>query len=341
MQTNRLMDPRTLRAMANMLEAESPKTFSMPTLLDVAALNGADPVVGLIDEASKGVPEVRLGAARTIRGLNYKTTVRTAATAVGFRVANQGTAVVKGVYEQRLVECYLMNPQFEVDKAVADAYEDGPEAYLAIEALGVMEGAFQALGRAFFYGNHPVYGLPNAFPGLLQSYDDANFSVDAGGTTDNVATSVWLVRWGVQDVQWVLGQGGELRVTDPVEVRLVDGNNNPYTGYRQELYLRPGLQVGAIHSVCRIKKLTTDAGKGLTDALIYEALSRFPAGRGPNAIYMNRRSITQLRASRTATNATGAPAPIPTDIEGAVDGGVERIPIFVTDSIANNESLAL
>lgn len=315
--------------------------FSMPTLLDVARLNGADPVVGLIEEASRAVPEVRLGAARTIRGLNYRTKVRTAVPTVGFRRPNEGTAVAASTFEQRLVECYLMNPPFEVDKAVADAHEDGAAAYLAIEALGILEGAFQALGRTFFYGTHETLGDAKGFPGLLQCHDDTNFVVNAGGTTADTGSSVWLVRWGVQDVQWVLGEGGRMEVTDPVEVRLTDASGNPYTGYHQEFYLRPGLQVGSIHSVCRIKKLTADAGKGLTDALIYEALSKFPAGRGPNAIYMSRRSLYQLRASRTATNATGAPAPIPVDVEGAADGGAERIPIFVTDSIVNTEPLTL
>lgn len=312
----------------------------LPTLLDVVKLNGADGAVGLIEEATKAVPEVRLGAARTIRGLNYKTNVRAAVPAVGFRNANEGTEVKGSVFEQRLVECYLLNPPFEVDQAVADAYEDGAMAYLAIEALGIAEGAFQALGTAFFYGAHPTLGRPNAFPGLLQAHDDATMIVDAGGTAANAGSSVWLVRWGVQDVQWVLGQGGRVEVTDPVLVRLTDASGRPYMGYHQELYLRPGLQVGSVYSVCRIKNLTEEANKGLTDKLLYDALKKFPAGRGPNAIYMSRRSLYQLRASRTATNATGAPAPIPTDFEGAAGSG-ERIPIFVTDSISDAEPLTL
>jgi len=315
----------------------------MPTLLDVVKLKGGDAAVGLIDEASKAVPEVRLGGARTINGLNYKPNVRTAVPTVNFRTANQGTAVAGSTFEQRLVECFLMNPPFEVDKAVADSYEDGAAAYLAIEALGITEGAFQALGRAFFYGTNATFGKTNAFPGLLQSYDSTNMVVDATGTTATTGSSVWLVRWGIQDVQWVLGEGGRAEVTDPVLVRLTDttDDHNPYMGWHQELYLRPGLQFGSVYSACRIKKITADSGKTLTDALLYQALQKFPAGKGPNACYMSRRSLYQLRASRTATNATGAPAPIPTDIEGAADGGTQRIPIFVTDSVSDVETLTL
>ncbi|HUU92890.1 MAG TPA: hypothetical protein VM238_16990 [Phycisphaerae bacterium] len=309
----------------------------MPTFLDVIKLNGGDREVGLIDEASKAVPEVRLGGARTIRGLNYKTNVRTAVPVVGFRKANEGTPVAGSTFEQRLIECYLMNPPFECDKAVADAHEDGPAVYLATQALGITEGAFQALGRAFFYGSHATFGKADAFPGLLQAYDAVNLFVDAGGTTDNVATSVWAVRWGVQDVRWVLGEGGRAEVTDPVEVRLVDGSGNPYMAYHQELYLRPGVQVGSVYSVGRIKKITTDATKGLTDDLIDALMAMFPAGRPPNAIFMSRRSRQQWKDSRTATSPTGAPAPWP----DTVDGPEGQIPVLTTDSISNIETLVL
>jgi len=308
--------------------------------MDVIRRNGTDAVVGLIDETTKAVPEVRLGAARTIKGLNYKTRVRIELPTVGFRQVNQGTAVSGSQTEQRLIECYLMNPQFEVDKAAADAAEDGASAYLAEEAQAITQAAMQALGVAFFYGADATFGKADGFPGMLQCYNDhatTGMWVTGGGTTDNVASSVWLVRWGLQDVRWVLGEGGRAEVTDPVRVRLEDDEGNPYTGYRQELYLRPGLQVGSVYSVCRIKLLTTDTGKGLTDLLIDEAMEKFPAGKPPNAAYMTRRSRRQWKNSRTATSPTGSPAPWP----DTIDGPEGQIPVFTTDSISNIETLAL
>lgn len=298
----------------------------MPTLLDVIKLNNSDAAVGLIDEASKALPQVRLGQARTIKGLNYKTLVRTGVPSVGFRLANQGTAVAQSVFEQRLVECFLMNPQFEVDQAVADVYEDGWQAYLALEAGGIMEGAMQSLGRAFFYGTKATFGLANSFPGLLQAYDNTNMLVEATGVADANNSSVWAVRWGVQHVQWVLGQGGSASMSDVTKERVVDASSNPYTAYRQELYLRPGLQVGSTFSVARIRNLNVAANTTLTDDMLASLLAKFPTGVRPDAFYMARRSLFQLQASRTATNATGAPAPIPTEAFG--------VPIEVTDSIS-------
>jgi hypothetical protein len=116
------------------------------------------------------------------------------------------------------------------------------------------------------------------------------------------------------------------------EQRILDANNNPLTAYVQELLARPGLQVGNVRNVARIKKLTTDSGKGLTDALLSQLLSLFQVGIEPDCFFMTRRSLDQLRKSRTATNPTGAPAPIPTEAFG--------IPIYKTDGLLNTELLA-
>lgn len=306
--------------------------MATPTLLDIAKLNGTDGVVGLIDETITNHPELELGAARTIKGTQYKTRVRTALPTVAFRNANEGTAVDKSTYEQRLVETFILDPQFEVDKAVADAYEDGWEAFLALEASAQMEAAMQHLAACFYYGTG-AGGDAKAFPGLIQAYDTTNMVVDAGGTTGDTGSSLWGVCFGPKRTQWVYGEGGKLDLSDVAEVRLTDGSSNPYTGYRQTLTAYPGLQVGHAKSVGRIKKLTADSGKGLTDALIYSLLEKFPAGLVPDVLLCTRRSLGQLRTSRTATNATGAPAPIPTDVAG--------IPLRSTDAILNTEALTL
>jgi len=311
--------------------------MAFPTLLDIAKQNGSDATVGLIDETIKLHPELQIGAARTIAGLNYKTLVRVALgnTAGSFRHANEGVAPHVHRYENRLVETFILNPRWECDKAIADKHEDGPAAYIALEAAGTLEGEMQALARQFYYGPG-ANGNAKGFPGLIQSYDAANMVVDAGGTTDNTASSVWLVRFGPKNVQWVWGANGQL---EPSEVRVesvIPDASRPtekFDAYVQTMLAYPGVQVGSLWSAARIKKLTADAGKGLTDALLYKALALFPAGTRPDAIFMSRRSREQWRASRTATNATGAPAPIPDNFEG--------IPVYATDSILDTETLTL
>lgn len=308
--------------------------MSRTTLLDIAKANGSDATAGLIEEATKAHPELTLGSARTIRGLNYKTLIRTGNPAVSFRNANEGVTATKGDYENRLVETYILNPRFEADKAVADKYEDGWEAYLAMEAMGIMEAAMTLLGKQFYYGTNATYGGDaKGFPGLLASLDTPNMVVDAGGTTATTGSSVWAVKFGPKDVIWVYGNDGSLELDDVRTETLYDSSDNPFTGYVQELLAYPGLQVGSVRSIGRIKKLTEDSGKGLTDDLIAKLLEKFEVGIVPDVLLMNRRSVRQLRASRTATNVTGAPAPFPTESFG--------IPIAVTDSISSVEDLAL
>lgn len=175
------------------------------TLLDIAKMNGTDAVVGLIDETTKAHPELRLGASRTITGFGYETLVRTGIyTGSTFRDANEGATTGKSAYANRKVETFILEPRFEADKAIADRHEDGPAAYLATEGTGIMEKAMVDLSTQFYYGRNTVVGgSAKGYPGLIDSYDAANNFVDAGGTTPNAGSSVWLVKFGPKDVQWV------------------------------------------------------------------------------------------------------------------------------------------
>jgi hypothetical protein len=343
-----------------------------PTLLDIAKKNGSDyNLAGLIDETTKLTPEVRLGSTRTIKGQSYKQYVRTSLPTSPFRYANQGTPISKAAYEERVVECFILNPQWECDIAVADKDEDGPESFIALAADAQMKAAIQALGRSFFYGRHiwspTVGGVVTvqgggsaAFPGLADLYNPA-YEYDAGGTANDIPvvnsapaygtvpsgaespagnafgfTSVYGVKWGLQNVCWVWGQNGEMKVEDVQKVRAQDSAGNPLMVYHQGLLAYPGLQLGDQRSVVRIKNIafpnaaaSNTSGHPLTDAILSDALALLPAGIMPDAWFMSRAARTSLRNSRTAVNITGEPAPMPDESYG--------IPIYETDSISNYE----
>lgn len=319
--------------------------------LDIVKNNNADWSIGLIDEALRLHPELAMGDTRAIAGIHYDTIVRTAiGNATGsFRRGNEGIAPPVHTYENRRIECYLAEPRFQADKGVADSDARGAAAVIATDVSGTMEGEMQALASQFYYG--AASGLANAkgYPGLIDAYDATNMVVDAGGTTANTGSSVWLVRFGPQQVQWVLGNGGKMAFS-PVRVEsLIDANNLRYDGYVQTMVYRPGVQVGSLWSACRIKKLTADAGATLTDTLLYQALAKFKAGTQPDAIFMSRRSLMQLRQSRTTYNPMGTPAPAPTSITGLFRGvkgpdgtmAGQDIPIYVTEAISETEPLTL
>lgn len=311
------------------------------TLLDVIKSNAANQSgIGMIDEVSRRTPFMSRGAFRSIKGINFKTLVQTGAsnTLGSFRKLNSGVATSISVEENRLVETYPIQPRFHVDAQVAMNSEDGAKAFIARKVQGILLTEFIAHEKQMFYG--AASGLANSlgYPGLLDAYDPVNMVTDAGGTTAGTGSSVWLVNFGNDSVQGVLANGGQFQFGNVRLESLPDaGGVNYLDMYVQTLLAQVGLQVANILRVARIKKLTADTGKGLTDLLLMTAITQFPQVQ-PNAIFMSLRSLAQLRNSRTATNPTGTEAPFPTSVVG-VDGG--DIPIYPTAGILNTESLTL
>lgn len=318
----------------------------LPTLLDIAKINGAtDGFVELADEVARVVPEIsgmayagnkvvrigNVGASRSIAGTQYKTLVRTGKPTFAFRDAGAGVAPSKSSYENRLVECFIANVRWHADKAVADACEDGAPAYIAEEARAVLISTFMGLGAQFYYGRN-TGGDAKGHPGLIDSVD-STLLVDATGTTASTGSSLYAVTWGPTAVQWVLGANGQLKVDDVRIETIVDpADSTKYlTAYIQEMLAWCGVQVKHKFAVGRIKNLTADAGKGLTDALIGSLMSKLPIGYVPDALFCSRRSREQLRASRTATTTSGKEADIPMDWQG--------IPIIATDSLLDTETI--
>jgi hypothetical protein len=315
------------------------------TLLDIAKLKGRDGVVGIVEEAIKGTPEISgkvmyggtektlpgIALARTIKGLNYKTVLRSGLPTTAFRKANEGAANTKSTYSEYLVETFFLDAKAYIDKRMADASEDGASALMAIEMAGQMASCMIQAAKCFYYGTNSTYGDEKGFDGLLQAVT-STYTIDATGTTASTGSSVYMVRWGVQDISWVLGQGGDFALSDmDVRDKLDTGGTNAYDAYHMSCGATIGLQILRPDSVVRIKKLTADSGKGLTDSLLSQAYELFPAHLPPNAIYMTRRSRGQLQRSRTATSDTGHEAPLPESWEG--------IPIIPTQNILDTESL--
>ena len=103
-----------------------------------------------------------------------------------------------------------------------------------------------------------------------------------------------------------------------------------------------GLAIGNVHCVGRIFNLTAEAGKGLTDALIARAMSQFPTGYLPDAIFVSRRSDFQLAASRPRTNYSLPASARPGNTVPITDytaGSYQGIPIIPTDSIPDNQAI--
>lgn len=265
-------------------------------------------------------------------GTDHKYVKETTAPVVGFRAVNVGRENKKSDDTLVTINLKILDASFAVDKALAVSYRRGAEAYVAREARRHLKAAFFKAEQQFINGTDAD---SDGFNGLSDALGLANaMTYDATGSTADTGSSVYLVRTNADGVDCtaITGNDGMIDMGDTVEQAIEDrANNGRFTGLYTGIEGWLGLQVGSAYSVGRICNLTAQAGKGLTDDMIYEALSLFPASRQPNLLAMNRRSLKQLRTSRTATNQTGAPAPRPTEVDG--------IPVVVTDAILSTEAI--
>jgi hypothetical protein len=311
------------------------------TLLDLAKLkNGSDGALHLVEAVGKAAPEVLAMPARTIKGTEYDITIVTAFPKTGFRKINGGIDTSGATFEQRKAQCFILDARIEVDKAAARSHDKGPDALMATYSALTAKSSILTIGQQIFYGT-ALDG--SGFPGMKELVTDA-LTLDAGGTTADTGTSVYMVFEGEMGVELVFGEDSTFDLQPFFDGEGEDANGKKFPAHVSYLNCRPGLSVASPFAIGRIKNLTNDAGKGLTDAKLSELLEKFPMDSQPTAIYMNRRARGQLQRSRTVTlqgngkggavgGAGGNVAPIPTH---SIDG----IPIVCTDSILNTEAIA-
>lgn len=314
--------------------------MSNVTLLDQAKLNGNDKIVGLIEENLTAAPEIAIFPTRPIAGTSYTTVKRTGFPSVGFRSANAGNTPSKSTFVKSLVEAFIFGGVIQADKAVAQAHEDGPDAWEMIEANGVMKQAMINLGSQIWYG---TTADASGFTGIKDATPKGGTTVlDATGTTATTASSVYGVKFGLQDVIMPMGRNAVLELSDFRDQQITfDSGTTWLPGRVADLCAWLGLQIGNVNCVGRILNLTADSGKSLTDAKIAQWLSQFPVGYQPDRLFMNRRSAYQLQVSRTVViNSVGA-TKAAANLENVAPAPIEAfgIPITVTDSILSTDAI--
>jgi hypothetical protein len=309
------------------------------TAIDIAKLNATDDMAGLVEVNKNVAPELSLVPAFTIKGTSFTGLKRLSVPSGGFKPLGGGVAVGKNQYENALIQCFnYANPlQETVDRC--KSYRKGEAAFLALAASGAVKGAFELIGRSLYYGARALGGGTDAFPGLIDLYDSTNKVVDAGGTTDSTCSSVWFLKFGNMEdgnISFVFGDDRVLALGDWIKQQVVVNATlaTVAMAWVNEIAAAPGVQLMDSAAAVRIKKLTEDNGKGMTDALGYTALGKFPSGMTPDVALMTRRSVAQLRVSRaSATGVRSDSVEWPTSVAG--------VRIVETDSISNVETLAL
>jgi len=308
-------------------------------MYDLAKKAGCDSITGLIEGNVLRYPEARLFPAKNIAGTSYPTITRTDYPAPGFRNVNEGTNTLKSSYERKLVSCAFLDGQLEVDEAVVTADDGGVVGIMESEASGLMRGTLRAIGKQTWYG---VSNDAKGFPGA-QAVVDSSLIVDAAGTTASTGSSVYLVNLSPQGVSMVFGEGRLLTMPEWIRQRVTRDSKQLFA-WVSNISGWVGCQWTNTNALGRIKNLTEDSGKGLTDALVQDLLAKFPedADLSNAKLFMTRRSARQLQKSRSATSVSNLGPRTAGGIEVAAPWPTEScgIPIELTSSIVNTETIA-
>lgn len=309
------------------------------SLLDITKRNGTDLAVGLVEEVTTWAPEFDTLMGRPIPGTTYKTRIRKALPAgPAFRAANQGSSIVSSTYDQKLSQCFYLDGQMQVDKAVADAPEEGGAALLlSDEAAGVLRQKSIEVGAQVWYGTG---NDQNGFDGA-QSFVDATMVVDATGV-GATTSSVYAVWNDLQGAHFIFGNNTGIQLMEWRIQQVKDSNGKAFMAWVNSLSGYIGWSLNHSKCVGRIKNIGTAAGKTLSDEMISQLIALFPIQIKPTYLFMTRRSRQQLQASRAPVYAAGTTRPgvtasnalqfatIPTESNG--------VPIVVTDSLTNTET---
>ena len=264
-------------------------------------------------------------AVEASNGTLHKYNKLTTEPTVGFRSLNDGRDHDYTVRTTVTETLQILDASFDMDAAIYNT------ELAAMEGRSHLQSAFAKAERQIFYGTS-ANGDSAGFNGFYNSADlnalADEMVISAGGSSAGVQSSVYLIRAtpDATGVCSVFGNNGDISIGGAYQ-SMIEGTNGRYDAWVVPIVAYMALQLGSKFSAARIANVESS----LDDDKIYEALSLFPASLQPTHICMNRTALKLLRASRTSTNATGAPAPRPTEVEG--------IPIIVSDQIVQTEAV--
>jgi hypothetical protein len=295
--------------------------------MDLIALNNSEELVGVINDVIKDTPELVFFNASPIQRNIYQTLRLTSVQEAEFRQINSPRTIQKETLVARTTVCKRLDASWLIDSAYAEGADWGVGEVFHYKQVSALSGAFFKFAQQIWYGVDLDAGGFVGFNAMLTEFAGSGLDIAASAATTDLS-SVYAVRTGLDGAMLAWGNNAGF-IEGEVKQQWVGSSASGMNAYTQKLEAWCGLQVTSQYAVGRIKNLSTGTDQTLNDHLLYSLISQFPSGKKPHAIFMTRRSREQLRASRTATNVTGAPAPTPMEIDG--------IPIIATDAIRDDE----
>ena len=308
------------------------------TLAGLILLNSMDNADINVTDLLQDAPLIRrMSAVKASQGGTiHKYMKETTAATSQARAVNTGILNTAGQDEQVSVTAVLHDASFHRDNALATGYKGGKAAYMAREIKRALRAMFAGLETNILQGSASITGTGfSGFPD--QTAVDATgdtMVVNAGGSGGQ---SVWFLRSSEDEVAIVAGNEGNIDFTyDPETLVYIPtvasetaGSQRGYMALAASLMAYYAVQYGNIYGLGRICNLDGTSGHTLTDAMISDMWSSFPATRKPNLCVMSSSALAQLQQSRTATNPTGKEAEMPSSVLGTE--------ILVSDLVKTDE----
>ena len=284
--------------------------------------------------------------------------IRNVGNSANYRALNDGRLTTHAEDRIARVDLEYLDASHEHDVQAGRRYRFGTDALLDRETTDAMASSFQAMERQIIYGKQQqtnpdadgvVFGQTGGHEGLSDFWgedtrtDKALYQpnvilVNTGATGAGSRTSVWAIRSADPDVDVASVFGVEgFEMLEPQLIRRIgnNGGSNVHGAWWTDIGGMTGFQFGQKRAAVRAanidSSITTAGNEEVTDDLLANMISKFPAQMGPTMFAMSREAARQLRQSRTpiTRSTTGAPPPFVEEAYG--------VPIIVTDQISNNE----
>ena len=305
-------------------------------LADLLGINNENLSGGVVNELLQAVPLLAaISSLFSSNGEKHQFLRYNDPPAAGFRSENAGLARSSSRDANVTLDCKITSSNSIVDRAIADAYRFGRASYVARENMRHLQSLLQLVERQVLNGTAGTdLSQASGFLGLTNARSSINPDnvIDAGGTTN--LTSMYLLRSTdpLTTEALVLGNDGNVSVGSTTEQMIDDAVSGEfYPALVTPIESWYAYQQAGTYTAVRVANIDTQSGTPVvTDDLIGQAYAKFKANEPPTHIVYNRICWEQHRASRTATNSTGAEAPFPQD--------AYNLPIIVTDQFSVAET---
>lgn len=237
--------------------------------------------------------------------------IRTGLPTTYYRALNQGIPSSKSTTAQVDEGCAIIEARSEMDVDLAKLNGNTNQFRLS-EDSAFIESMNQTYVNGLFRGDTTVD--PKQFLGLQARYNSSTAGngtniLNAGGTTANVQSSIYLVCWSDRTVYCPFPKGSNAGLMkDDLGVQTIFDGTNRMQAYVSRFQWKPGLAVKDWRYVVRIANVessvlfTTSSGTQATSAatniikLMARAMDKIPAFGGVKpCFYMNRTLYSGLR----------------------------------------------